>query len=283
MKKYFCLLLAFVVTFAISHDVFAQIKAIPSGKTESSTPITTSKETTSEDNPMNKHEPHYLALIGAGFIMGFPQGELKNELNKISLGLDIYAAYCPPSTALAVGIDAGFMTYGTEKTTQALGNGALSKINVNVETDYNFVTAHGFLRLQPDLGTVSPYLDGLIGLNYFYTKSEVKSQNNNPGNTSFASSTNYDDATFSYGFAGGVSIKIFTNHVTITDGKKTGSESAVYLDARVRYLLGGNARYLREGDITIAKDANGNDTPIYTPAQSKTDMISAQIGISFRL
>lgn len=283
MKKFFCLLLVLGMTVAISQNMFAQIKGTPTGRAETTTPVTTSKEITqTEETPVND-DKHYSGLFGVGFIMGFPQGELKKELDKLSFGLNVYAAYCPPATALAFGIDGSFMTYGTETATQALGSGPLSKVNVDVETDYNIVTAHALLRFQPDLGSVSPYVEGLVGMNYFYTESQVKSRNDNIDNSSFASSTNYDDATFSYGFGGGLSIKLLSINPKIEDGKKSGTESALYLDARVRYMLGGNARYLKEGSITIGKDANGNDSPVYNPAESKTDMINAQIGISFRL
>jgi len=53
---------------------------------------------------------------------------------------------------------------------------------------------------------------------------------------------------------------------------------AIYLDLKGRYLFGSETTYLKEGDMQVI---NGN--VVYTPSKSKTDMITAHIGVRVAL
>ena len=87
-----------------------------------------------------------------------------------------------------------------------------------------------------------PYLDGLIGMHYFFTETQVRDEDDFVEEP-IASTTNQSDIAFSYGAGGGV---MFLVHQ-----KREGSKSTeVLIDFRVRYLLGGEATYLKEGSIT---------------------------------
>jgi hypothetical protein len=85
-----------------------------------------------------------------------------------------------------------------------------------------------------------------------------------------ASTTNNDDNAFAYGFGGGVMIEVY-------DGKtKTGGKPLqVFVDLNFRYILGGEADYLKEGSI---RRENGN--VIYDITRSKTDIATAHIGVA---
>ncbi|MCK7522604.1 MAG: hypothetical protein MZV64_35425 [Ignavibacteriales bacterium] len=49
---------------------------------------------------------------------------------------------------------------------------------------------------------------------------------------------------------------------------------AIYLDIKGRYLFGSKAEYLKEGSVQVI-----GQQVIYHPSKSKTDMITAHIGV----
>ncbi len=55
-----------------------------------------------------------------------------------------------------------------------------------------------------------------------------------------------------------------------------GSFESLFLDLKVRYLLGTEAEYLKEGSVTID---NGN--VYYDVSKSKTDLLITQVGVMF--
>jgi len=82
-----------------------------------------------------------------------------------------------------------------------------------------------------------------------------------------ASSVNVSDFAFSYGLGGGLMIRLF-------QGQK--SAFAVLLDLGARYLWGGKAEYLKEGDI-LREDG----MVIYNTSYSNTDLFTTHIGVTF--
>ena len=128
------------------------------------------------------------------------------------------------------------------------------------------------LRLQPPSGAFRPYADALVGVNYLFTESRIEDVDFDD-DRDIASSTNFDDAAFSYGLGGGVMAQVYRGHAS-----GTGRSYAVFVDARLRYLFGGEADYLREG--AIEADRNGN--PIYHVTRSSTDLLLPQLGVTFR-
>lgn len=285
MKRLCSLLTGMIVVLVIfPSQTHAQISGrpmVPTPQTPptpaASKPVTTSQASGTDDQSFN-------GSAAIGFMIAFPQHTFGDTLNKYGYGININAAYAPSTfVPFALGLDVGFMSYGNEQFTQPLGNGALSRINVDVRTNYNLVTGHTFLRVQPDLQAIMPYCEGLIGFHYLYTSSSVNSRSNTSGDQAFASSTNYDDIALSYGVGGGLGIKLYSHKPEYKNGEMVNAGGAMYIDMRVRYLIGGKAEYLRPGvSITNGKDANGNDIPIYTPSKTSTDILTAQIGVSFR-
>jgi hypothetical protein len=110
---------------------------------------------------------------------------------------------------------------------------------------------------------VRPYADGLIGFKYLVTRTSLRAESDDEN---LASSTNFRDFTFSYGFGGGVQVKL----------GRLGRDGSVMLDGRFRYLRGSNAQYLREGSI---RRVDGTIT--FDVLSSRTDVVTAQVGVSF--
>lgn len=204
---------------------------------------------------------------GLGFLLGFPQGEFKQNVDKIGAGLGLNIAYLFRPVPLSIGAEGGFMIYG-HVTRKAPWSETIPDVTLDVETSNYIAQLHMFLRLQPSEGPVRPYMDGLIGLNYFWTETSVKSESRLTSGEEIASSTNQSDMAFSYGGGGGLKVRVYE---TVTKDNKLVS---LLVDLRVRYLIGGKAEYVREVSV-------GNDNkPRYDIRESTTDLLTAQLGVS---
>lgn len=208
---------------------------------------------------------------GLQVTVSVPQGEFSDRLSgAIGFGLSGQLLYSIPATPLLVGGEVGGVVYGQETIREPFGGGALGRIEVDVITTNNIGLGHLVLRLQPPSGAVRPYADGLVGLSYFYTESRIESVHRD--RPELVSSTNYDDFAFSYGFAGGLQASLMHGR------NDRGRPFEVVLDARLRYLAGGVAEYLKRGSI---RQDNGGDL-IYDVERSRTDLLLPQVGLTFR-
>ena len=165
----------------------------------------------------------------------------------------------------------GFAQYGSETS----GHPLAGNVDVDVTTSNNIFFMHLFGRIEQDFGFLVPYAEGLVGFSYLSTESEIEDVADTDGDP--VSDTHFEDWTSNNGLGGGVKIELteFENE----DDSYFGS-TRLYLDLKVRYMFGGEAEYLREGDIT-RPDPFG--PLVFTPSNSETDFITYQIGVVFHL
>ncbi|MBE0645331.1 MAG: hypothetical protein IH600_14710 [Bacteroidetes bacterium] len=210
---------------------------------------------------------------GIDFMLTFPQGEFKETSDKIAYGLALEGAFVLPQFPVAVGLTGTVATYGS-RTFKVPFSGTVQLVNVDLTTSNNVATGHLFLRLQPQDGVFRPYFEGLLGFNVFWTESTVKDERYE--DKDIAGSTNLSDVAFSYGGGGGLQFRVYEG-ATDTPGQGI----ALFIDAKVRYLYGGRAKYFDEESITF--DANGAPVLLESNAlESHTDMLQAMIGVSVR-
>lgn len=166
--------------------------------------------------------------------------------------------------ALGMRVNLGLMIYGHETKRVPLSP-TLGRIRVDVSTSNNiFVMGIGPQVMLPS-GTVRPYLNGTVGLSYFFTRSSVEgSADLEP----FASSTNFDDATFAWQAGGGLYIPL-----------RRGRKNPLSLDIGAQYHANGEARYLREGSIR----EDGTGEIFFDPIRSQTNLITYRVGITVGL
>ena len=210
---------------------------------------------------------------GINLLVGLPQGAFKDNVSRVGGGIGGNIGYAPFGTAYMIGVEAGFMNYGTENRREPFST-TIPDVTVNVETQNNFALGHFFLRLQPNSGSLRPYIEGALGVNYLFTKTTI--QNEGKSNEEVASSTNLDDAAFTYGGGGGLLISVYGQ----------GGEEALHGDAelkevlielRARYMIGGRAEYLKEG--SIRREAG---RVVYDVQKSQTDLLTLQLGVALR-
>jgi len=203
---------------------------------------------------------------GLDFLVGVPQGEFKKNVDKAGVGLAGNIGYAPEGTPVMLGLEFGFMNYGSADRREPFST-TIPDVFVNVSTTNNFVSGHVLLRLQPNTGVFRPYLQGMVGYNYLYT--ETKVENINVPGQEVASSNNLSDGAFSYGGGAGLMFRVYQSD--------DGNISDVFVDIGARYAFGGEAEYLKEGSI---RSANGKVQ--YDILKSKTDILILQIGASVR-
>ncbi|MGD8305531.1 MAG: hypothetical protein PVF17_02665 [Ignavibacteria bacterium] len=201
---------------------------------------------------------------GINFILAFPQGEFKENIDRLGYGVGGEFMILTPKqgSPFGIGINAGFINYGSETRREPFSL-TIPDVTVDVSRSNNLINFHLMFRIAPYAGKLRPYLEGFFGGAYIYTETTIKSQ----GEEEVASSTNFDDFAWNYGAGGGVMYEVYRNN---DDG------SALFIDLKVRYLLGTEAEYLKEGSVIID---NGQVT--YEVSKSKTDLLTAQLGVIY--
>lgn len=199
---------------------------------------------------------------GINFTLAFPQGEFKDNINRLGYGGSLQFLIFNPSPVMpaSLGLNVGYINYGSESRRSAFSN-PIPDVTVDVDRTNNLVNFHLLFQIISPTGSVRPYVEGLFGGSYLFTETSIKSR----GDEEVASSTNFDDFAWNYGAGGGVMILLSDEIEEI---------NSLFLDLKVRYLFGSEAEYLKEGSVIVD---NGN--VIYNVSKSKTNLITLNIGV----
>jgi hypothetical protein len=205
---------------------------------------------------------------GINFSLAFPQGEFGEEVDNLGYGLSGEFMFLSPKplSPFGIGVNLGYYVYGRESS-RVPWSSYIQSVFLDVEKTNNLVNFHILFELGFPTGVIRPYVQGLFGGEYLYTESSVSGEN---GQEVIASSTNYDDWAWSYGAGGGIEILLGGDPVT--------EMGAIYLDLKGRYLFGSETTYLKEGDMYVEQGEL-----VYSPSKSKTDMITAHVGVRVAL
>lgn len=208
---------------------------------------------------------------GINFMVGFPQGEFKKNVDRAGVGLNAQFLLWTPNSQMpaSAGLNIGFMNYGSETRTEPFST-TIPDVMVDVSRSNNLVNFHFMFQISPFEGPVKPYAEALFGGAYLFTSTEIKSQGHY--NDEVASTTNFSDWAWSYGGGGGFLIKLYENEKTKEEGEM--KLSSLWLDLKARYLFGSEASYLKEGSVEIF-----NGRAYYQESRSKTDLFSIHLGV----
>ena len=206
---------------------------------------------------------------GIHFNGGYPQGDMKDQIDRNAYGIGGQIFYAPHKSPLAIGFEFGYMNYGSESRKEPFST-TIPDVTVDVQTTNNIVQGFLVLRGQMPEGPIQLYGDALIGFNYLFTETKITDDGSSE---EVASTTNRDDAAFAYGVGGGLMVPVFTRK----GGAREGHPLQVLIDGGVRYVFGDEAEYLKEGSIR-----RENGAVIYDPIKSKTDMMRLHIGVMVR-
>jgi hypothetical protein len=203
-----------------------------------------------------------VVYVGAQGMYARPVGEFRDYV-KHGGGLNVFIAW-PVTRAnpLALRADGGFIVYGSETRRVCFS----STVGCRVLLDLTTTNSIAYLNIGPQLmlptGPVRPYVNAAIGGAYFGTTSSVEGTSSDE---TIASTTNFDDVTFSWAAGGGMMIRL---------GGRPGRP--VLLDLGARYHGNGEVEYLKKGDIIDNPD--GSIT--IRPTRSAANLVTFQVGVS---
>lgn len=184
--------------------------------------------------------------FGVGLFLAMPADEFADHVNTtpgVNVQLDRRLGPWPVS----LGADVTYAKYGSS--TRRVGLGELvpeiPDAVLEVKTDNTLVLVDGRVRIRRQRGLWRPYADGLFGLATFATRSSIPgvADCSFAGGTTVcidsvaASATNARDVVGSYGGGAGIQFAFWSR--------------PVWIDVAARYLRGGRARYLTEGDLRV--------------------------------
>ncbi|MFV1988947.1 MAG: hypothetical protein ACC682_16875 [Gemmatimonadota bacterium] len=200
-----------------------------------------------------------MVTIGGGFGMVVPQGEFGRFVgNGYGASFNVVTAL-EPSNTFALRFDGGFANYGTERYT--LGGFGFGPVGPNIRTTNNIATFGVGPQLQLSRGPIRPYINGFVGMGYFWTQSSA-----NDGWRDFARTLNYDDWAFGYGGGGGIAVQL-------------GAGSNLLLTFDAQYRRHDNVQYLRPGSIVD----DGFGGVFINPIISNADFLTFQMGMTIGL
>lgn len=145
---------------------------------------------------------------GLDLQFGVPQGEFNQQLDKPGWGIGFRTGYRFPNTPVMLGLDFGFMNFGVDKREEPLST-TIPDLRVEVENRYNLFNGNLLLRLIPPEATFRPFLDGLVGFNHFFTETILRERGRSGSDGERLRDTNFKDTSLSYGFGGGVQIRLY--------------------------------------------------------------------------
>ncbi|MCS7019267.1 MAG: hypothetical protein RMJ87_09650 [Cytophagales bacterium] len=211
----------------------------------------------------------HVAKIGFGALIGMPVAEFQQVAGDVipwGYGINAVFRLTGRSSPFFAGFDFGYMGMG--RTVDAF-TGFAGSTNRVIRRN-RIITGHVLVRFQPIIGgPIRPYLDGMLGLKYFRTATEIENNfrntwSNSNTNRNAVTVPNHEDLALSYGGGIGINIVLGNN---------------VWLDLRSVYLPGTVASYVKRGDVY--PDPNDPNRTIVVKSRSATHMLNHQVGITF--
>jgi hypothetical protein len=199
---------------------------------------------------------------GGELIYASPQGDFRDYVNEGYGAAGHFILGADRTGIFGLRFDVGFLNYGNERQRDCISTTISCRVTLDVTTSNNiFMLGVGPQLMLPN-GTLRPYVNGSVGLSYFWTESSLSGSDNS---TTFASTRNFSDAVFASSAGAGVYIPVHRGRQPIS------------LDLGARYHWNGRTRYLRKGSIVD----NPDGTISINPIESRTDLVTYHLGVSF--
>jgi len=204
---------------------------------------------------------------GLGLAIGVPVGEFADNVD-VAGGISGQFDFGLGDSPVSLGVESTYLSYGGESRDVPLVG--LPGLTAEVSTSNNMVLLHGRVRVQKREGRLRPYADGLVGFNYLWTTTSVEGEEScvYTGSGTYCTETgdvigNLSDLALSAGGGAGVMLGL---------GR---APHRTRLDLSIRYLYGGEAKYLTEDYFPTEGQAQ------LEARRSRTDMLMIYIGLAF--
>jgi len=192
--------------------------------------------------------------VGLNFMTAFPQEEFKDNVDQVGFGGSLDFVYRLSESPLGIGAYFAYLVYGSS-TRREPWSLTIDDVFVRVTTTNSIMLGHLLLRVQPGRGAVQPYVDGMLGFTLLSTDTKIRDDDEE---IEIADSNNMRDTAFSYGFGGGLKIRV--HEFDMADNESEEKMGTLFIDIGVRYIRGGEAEYRKEGSQEVKR----SDTPLVT-------------------
>jgi len=229
--------------------------------------------------PANAERPPIAGQINLRGTVGVPQGSLQDNIGGVGGGAHLYLGGWIRQSPVLAGVDIGILNYGRTSDNVPFSRTVGPRIPVDVTTTNNVLETHLSVRLQPRRGRLRPFIEGLVGFKYLFTRTSLSEEDlgdNVDAGDNIASSTNFDDFAFSGGAGAGLDVRVYQPD---DPAKRV---QGVGLHLGVQYLLGQEAEYLAEGALTDDNDNGELDRSELDVRRSRTTLLQPQFGVTVR-
>lgn len=229
--------------------------------------------------PTDAERPPVAGQINLRGTVGIPQGSLQNNIGGVGGGAHLYLGGWIRQSPILAGVDIGILNYGRTSDNVPFSRTVGPRIPVEVTTTNNVLETHLSVRLQPRRGRLRPFIEGLVGFKYLFTRTSLSDEDlgdDVDAGDDIASSTNFDDFAFSGGAGAGLDVRVYQPDAP------TKRVQGVDLHLGVQYLLGQEAEYLAEGALTDDNDNGELDRSELDVRRSRTTLLQPQFGVTMR-
>lgn len=201
----------------------------------------------------------YDGNLGVTIGMGIPQQGYADTLGRNMFTFGAHLALPARRIPFQFGFvfDYGIMGRKTSKIT--VTDPLLQKSEGRFALTEKVLSYHPMLRFNPFKGDVRPYVEGMVGLRHFSTKSNITVDGMGEP---VQRERHSDDMVFSSGWAAGMMVKV---------------GGSGYIEARVERMYSGEAEYVNPHSITV--DSQGNVS--FSTLKSHTGTLNLLVGAGF--
>ncbi len=196
--------------------------------------------------------------IGGHVVAASPRGEFQDAVSDTRWGALGYFTRRLGETPLRAGVEVGAVTNGSLRV-ELDRRGGFNTTEARLSNDMLF--GHFLFRVQPQLGRLSPFVEGAVGVRAFENSLFFE-------NCVGACTVPTGESNVAFSAGGGVGLGF-----RLTE---EGRGSGIALEARLRYLAGGTTEYYRESDLPELADELA---PL--PTRSRTDLVMISFGLVF--
>src|SRR5690625_3324539 len=202
------------------------------------------------------------------------QGEFRENVDRLGWGFGLMGGHKFEYWPSLSGLDMGFMNFGSDLRGEPLSS-TIADRRVEVRNSDDLRHGDLLLRMMGPPSMLRSYVDGLVGFNYFFTRTSLEERGSVSGEH-VMSDTNFDDFTFSYGLGAGLNLRVY-QYAGFQDERGTASPTALYLNGSVRYMFGRSAEYMRKGSVQVE-----DGEVFYDVLESATNLLYFKIGVVFQ-
>jgi len=200
------------------------------------------------------------ATLGGGLEIGIPVGAFADNWGREIIGLS--ANFAAPMRFLPfdVGFDFAWGRMGSQNDIVAVDQAFLAVTTGDLTVSSNVYGYHVLGRFKPINGKISPYIEGLVGLRQFTTKSVLRVEG---AERPISKDRNANSFAGSAGWAVGVQVAPRNNF---------------YVEGRVERMNTGKVSYVDPNSVVI----NTNGEVVFDTRSTPTRTVNVHLGIGFR-